>query len=85
MDVPIFRYFANASAPGGSTCLLDGAQERFSPNELVSLYGKHGGYVNRVVRRVNELERDGWLLPADTRDLQMEAEQFDTRPSHHGE
>ena len=77
LDVPIARYFANAPALGGSACSLDGAQERFSPDQLASLYGNHDGYVDGVVRRVNNLERDGWLLPADARELRAEAAQFD--------
>ena len=36
-----------------------------------------GGYVNRAIRRINELERDGSLLPADAQELREEAAQFD--------
>jgi hypothetical protein len=75
-DVPTARYFPNQPAPGGS-CSDLGAQERFSPEKLESLYGSHGGYANRVVRRANDLERDGWLLPADAREADLEAAHFD--------
>ena len=77
LDVPIARYFANAPASGGGACRLDGAQEHFSPGELALLYENHDGYVREVVRRVSELEQDGWLLPADARELRMEAARFD--------
>ena len=76
LDVPTARYFANASAPGSNACRLDGAQERFSPEERASLYGDHGSYVNRVDSRVNELERAGWLLPADAEEVREEAARF---------
>ena len=76
LDVPIARYFTNAPAPGGNACRLDGAQERLSPEELASLHESHGGYVNRVDRRVNELEREGWLVPADAQGIRQEAVHF---------
>jgi alpha/beta hydrolase family protein len=77
LDVPTASYFANAAAPGGES-LCDGpdalgAQERFSRETLDSLYGTHGRYVSRVVRRANELAREGWLLPADARAVRQEA------------
>jgi len=40
-----------------------------SPDELAALYGNSGSYVKRAIRRINELERDGWLLPADAQEL----------------
>ena len=76
LDVPTARYFANASAPGGNACRLDGAQARFSPEERASLYGDHGSYVSRVDRRVHELEREGWLLSADAQEVRDEAARF---------
>jgi len=75
-DVPTARYFANEPAPGGS-CAGLGAQERFSSDELDSLYGNHGRYVSRVVQRALELNRDGWLLSADARDVVLEAAHLD--------
>jgi hypothetical protein len=76
--VPTARYFTNESAPGDSgNCPSFGAQERFSPDELESLYGRHGRYVSKVVRQVKELQRDGWLLPADAREVRREAAHFD--------
>lgn len=79
MDVPTARYFANAPAATdpGPSCSSDGAQERFAPAKLRALYGNRGTYLRRVNRRVNDLERAGWLLPADARELRMEATRFD--------
>ena len=74
VDVPTARYFDNA---GNLGCDSFGAQAGFSGAELETLYRNHGGYVNSVVRRVNELERDGWLLPADAQELRQEAAHFD--------
>ena len=76
LDVPTARYFKNASAPGGnSPCQAIGAEEPFSREKLVSLYGDHKAYVNRVVQRANELEREGWLLLADADETRKEAAQ----------
>jgi len=78
LDVPTARYLANTTAPGGSLlCGFAGAQERFSPEKLAALYRNHGGYVSEAIRRINELEGDGWLLPADAQELREEAAQFD--------
>jgi len=81
LDVPIARYVANAAGPGGQPLCNGanalGAQERFSPEKLASLYRNHGGYVFRVLRRVHELEREGWLLPADATEVLKEAAHFD--------
>jgi hypothetical protein len=74
LDVPTARYFANAAASASvSGCPNYGAQERFSPETLNSLYHNHFGYVNEAIRRINELERDGWLLPAEAQELRVEA------------
>jgi len=82
LDVPTARYFTNVAAPGGNTTLCNNphglqAQQRFSPDELGSLYRNHGGYVSRVFRLVDDLDRDGWLLPADAQEIRAEAAQFD--------
>ena len=71
----------NAAGPGGNLHCTPadglGAQEQFSPEKLGSLYKNHGGYVNTVLRRVLDLEQDGWLLPADANELRVEAAEFD--------
>jgi Alpha/beta hydrolase domain len=76
-DVATARYFPNEPAPGGSCDPTFGAQERFSAEQLTSLYSNHGGYVSRVAHRVQELEQDGWLLPADAHAVRQDAAQFD--------
>jgi hypothetical protein len=74
LDVPTARYFTNATAPaGGQNCSQDGFEERFSPATLASLYRNPGDYVSRATRRIDELEREGWLLGADALELRAEA------------
>ena len=75
LGVPTARYFTNAPAPTnpGPSCNQDGAQERFAADKLIKLFRNHGGYVASVNRRVGELERAGWLLPADAKEVRMEA------------
>jgi hypothetical protein len=73
-DVPTARYFANTGSSQGCSTL--GAQERFSPEKLASLYRNHGGYVSSVMHSVKELSRAGWLLPADAQELKNEAPHF---------
>jgi hypothetical protein len=82
VDVPIARYYANAPAAGAPAtpaatgfCALDGAQERFSPAKLRSLYRTRANYAATAIRRLNQLERAGWLLPADAQELRKEAVQ----------
>ncbi len=54
-----------------------GYQVKFTKEELVELYGNHGGYVNRVNRRLNELVREGWYLKEDADELRVEAAHAD--------
>jgi hypothetical protein len=53
--------------------LLGGGQERFPPEKLASLYDSHDDYVRKVTAVVEELEQQGWLLPADARAVREEA------------
>ncbi|HZO53989.1 MAG TPA: alpha/beta hydrolase domain-containing protein [Bryobacteraceae bacterium] len=80
LDVPTARYLANAAGPGGhALCNGEnalGAQARFSPEKLDALYKNRGGYVFRVFQRAHQLEREGWLLPADAREVLREATHF---------
>jgi len=71
LDVPIARYFTNSGS--GASCNQDGAQEAIPVDKLIARYRNHGGYVGSVNRRATELERAGWLLPADAREVRMEA------------
>lgn len=76
-DVPTARYLANASgADPESRCTGLGAQEPLSPEQLGALYENHDEYVDAVARRVQALTRDGWLLPADAREVRSEAAEF---------
>ena len=83
VDVAIARYFANASASGGgNACASAGAQEGFSPDAIELLYPDSGRYVDSVRRRVDELERAGWLLSVDAEEVREEVSRFerDGRP-----
>jgi alpha/beta hydrolase family protein len=83
VDVPTARYYANAPAAGAPAipaatgfCALDGAQERFPPEKLRTLYGTRANYAASAIRRVNQLQRAGWLLPVDAQELRKEALRF---------
>ena len=63
--------------PGAnSVCSGMGAEEPLSREKLVSLYGDHHGYRNRLVQQATELEREGWLLPADAEEMRQNAATF---------
>jgi Alpha/beta hydrolase domain len=74
VDVPTARYFPNEDRLG---CSSFGAQDLIPPEELESLYGNQRGYVNKIVRRVDDLRREGWLLPADAREVRQEAAHYE--------
>lgn len=78
LDVPIATYGAvNTAVPGvtqpGARCDFIGYQINFTEEELSELYRNHGGYVNQVDRRLNELVRKGWYLKEDADELRVEA------------
>jgi Alpha/beta hydrolase domain len=54
-----------ARGPAGATqmCGLAGYQIAFSPEQLRKLYNNKKNYVDRVKRRLDELEKAGWSLP----------------------
>jgi hypothetical protein len=60
LDVPIFRYVAPNTNVPGTLCNQSGREEKFSDQVLEALYPNRGAYINQFVRRLNELERDGW-------------------------
>lgn len=59
-DVPTARHFGDC-------------QESFSSDTLKSLYPDEDRYVKDVLRRVDQLQRSGWLLRADADELRQEA------------
>ncbi|MEU6379138.1 alpha/beta hydrolase domain-containing protein [Streptomyces sp. NPDC046909] len=71
-DLPTARYFANSTDQRYSICTSAGAQEPFSQEQLKTLYGNKTSYVKQVARETNRLERQGWLLPGDARELRQE-------------
>jgi hypothetical protein len=70
LDVPTARYL------GGGDCSMGGGQDSFSGETLASLYRNRDDYVSHATRRINELEKDGWLLPPDALELREEAGKF---------
>ena len=54
-------------------CFLTGSKSLLSAPSLAALYPSHGAYVNRVVRRVQELVQQGWLLAEDAQAIRNEA------------
>jgi hypothetical protein len=52
---------------------LLGAMEPFDHDKLVNLYGTHGGYVERVSIRADELVDEGWLLAAGAETIKADA------------
>ncbi|WP_157968638.1 alpha/beta hydrolase domain-containing protein [Streptomyces geranii] len=72
-DLPTARYFANSTDQRYSICASAGAQEPLTQEQLKSLYGSKASYVKKVVREANRLERQGWLLPDDAREIRQEA------------
>ncbi len=69
VDVPVATYYdTNAPLPGDRGFCSNttvGHVEPFSRTKLKKLYPTHADYVRKVRRSAGELERQGWLLPAD--------------------
>jgi hypothetical protein len=75
MEVPTATYapinVANPTLPGfliplaNLACRLSGSVFNFDPATLDELYPNHGSYVSQVTHAVNELKRQGLLLPQD--------------------
>ena len=84
LDVPTARFLASTSGASASACAMDGAHDRLSTDALVSLYRDRDGYVKRATTRIGELEKEGWLLAADAKELRDEAARFHglSGPSH---
>jgi len=77
-DVPIASYSGQneSAAAGASMCQGVGSELPLSKAQLSTLYPSRGDYVSNVVRRANELERQGWLLPYNAEDIRQEAQRF---------
>jgi hypothetical protein len=69
VDVPVATYYdTNVPLPGDRGFCSNttvGHVEPFSREKLKKLYPTHADYVRKVQRSATELERQGWLLPAD--------------------
>jgi hypothetical protein len=60
LDVPIYRYVAPNTPLPGTLCNQTGRQELFADEVLQQLYGNFGLYNSKFIRRLNQLEREGW-------------------------
>ncbi len=76
-EVPTTHYVLGNGPGFACERLLGGGEEPFPPEKLASLYKSHDDYVRKVTRLVKRLKRDGWLLPADARDVREEAARSD--------
>jgi hypothetical protein len=77
VDVPIATYYdTNVPMPGDRGFCSNstvGHVEPFSRDKLQQLYRSHSAYVAKVTRSAQQLEHDGWLLPADAKEAIAEA------------
>ena len=65
MDVPRATYFPNPTNPDGTPRGgVVGTEIPFDAAKMKKLYGTPANYVQRFNRRLDELVRQGWLLPA---------------------
>jgi hypothetical protein len=79
LDAPTATYVPfDTARPGGSVfCILDGYNVPFSHATLSTQYESHGDYVERVVRETIRLEREGFWLGPDARDVVDQAAHAD--------
>jgi hypothetical protein len=86
VDVPIATYMswctvADTKAPSGTSSAPTGPTKNwllgfkvpFTNNQLKALYGTHIKYVKQVMKSVDKLVKDRWLLPADGWNIKLEA------------
>jgi hypothetical protein len=81
VDVPTATYYdTNLPLPGDRGFCSNttvGHVEPFSKATLKRLYPTHASYVRKVRRSALQLQRQGWLLPADARSAIRTAERSD--------
>ncbi len=73
VDVPISTY----KMPTGGACPFIGSRIPFSAELLAQLYKNHGDYVNQVSKGVQQLLKEGFLLPMDESEIKVEAAHAD--------
>ncbi|HEU0025204.1 MAG TPA: alpha/beta hydrolase domain-containing protein, partial [Thermoleophilaceae bacterium] len=76
VDVPVATHSPLNSGSDGN-CGVLGSQLPFSAERLLSIYGTHARYVDRVKRRLRRLVRQGWYLRGLAPELRREAAEFD--------
>lgn len=74
MDVPRATYVPNpVRADGVVRAGVVGFEVAFTPEKMRALYGTPANYVSRFNARLEEVTRDGWLLPEDADEMRAEA------------
>ena len=75
MDVPRLQYLSNPGVDdrGMPAFGVVGIEKPLPPETLKQLYRDHDDYVERFEHRLEQLESQGWLLPADADEMRREA------------
>ena len=73
-SVPTAYTTLNGEAPG---CVLSGHHRDFSKAELKTRYANHQTYVSQVKTAMEEVRKNGYLLPFDEEAAVLEAEKSD--------
>ena len=87
VDVPFAIYGATGNqatprtGPNPTQCLVYGSQTALPYETLTALYRTRDDYARRVNKRLDELVREGWLLPEYAEEFRAEAARFDRLPA----
>ncbi len=71
LTVPTGKNSGFNSGPG--TCMLSGFHHDYSPAELKARYRDHAGYLREVDRSVQDLLKNGFILPYDADRIRQSA------------
>jgi hypothetical protein len=70
VDVPIATYVTHT--PGQAVCRNLGYKVDFDWTRLETLYGSSKNYAAKVNQKIDQLVKEGWLLPSDGKRIQTE-------------
>jgi hypothetical protein len=65
VDVPVATYVTHT--PGQAVCRNLGYKVPFEWSRLEALYGSSKNYATKVNQKIDQLVKDGWLLPSDAK------------------
>lgn len=83
VDVPVAAYGvpnAGATPAAQFNCSIAGWRIAYDEQTLNGLYKNKGSYISAVNRRLNDLLRDGWMLPEYADDVRDDAQAIDITP-----